>query len=334
MSNQEHKVTETLQKYYDKVFQDGKLVNIHIGMWGMSHKLNEEDIKINNKLPDTIKLGKKMLIKDSVYNTFKTLEQKIRNYLYNNSFSFPLVSQAHFVPKTRYLEVQKKLEEFKEQYMRLANEFFDNYENYKQQALDFYDQHKDTVSVELAPYYPPLADIKKKFYMDIFSYEISLPTVFGEVDIHDEIEREKIHDEVKSQVSQQYQQDYRKQVDSHMSKIGEFVGEVTSTLREKIVEHCSVALEKINEKQVVSNKSINTLLKHIQNFRDMNFVDDKTIEDELNKVEGLIKTQKDFTTDKNAVELLRQRLNDVVTEAKSLSDVADVSGKYFRRIKV
>ena len=55
--NNEHKITDTLQGYYDKVFQDGKLINIHIGMWGMSYNLTEEDIKLDNKLPDTIKLG-------------------------------------------------------------------------------------------------------------------------------------------------------------------------------------------------------------------------------------------------------------------------------------
>ena len=50
----ENKISDTLQKYYDKVFQDGKLVNVHIGMWGMSAGLMEEDILLDNKLPENI----------------------------------------------------------------------------------------------------------------------------------------------------------------------------------------------------------------------------------------------------------------------------------------
>jgi hypothetical protein len=334
MSDQNYKITDTLQKYYDKVFQDGKLVNIHIGMWGMSHNLEEDDIGIDDKLPDTIKLGKKMLIKNAVYNKFKNMEQKIRKFLYKNSFDFPLV-QAHFVPKTKYVEVYKKLNEHRDEYMAMVNEFLDKYEDYKREALEYYEEHKDKIKVpNLEKFYPSLAELKKKFYLDIVSFEIALPAQFSEVNLQEAIEQEKVTAVAKNEAKQEYQEEYRKQIDTHMSKINDFVGEVTSTLRGKILEHCTVALDKINNKEVVSDKSVNTLLKHIQEFREMNFVDDKAIEEQLNKVEGLLSSKKDFTSDKNAIDLLKQHLNSVVTEAKTLTDVANVSGEYFRRIKI
>ena len=124
----ENKISDTLQKYYDKVFQDGKLVNVHIGMWGMSAGLMEEDILLDNKLPENIDLGKKMLIQKAVYKKFKNLESRIRRYLYDNSFEFPLLSQAHFVPKSRYLEVYDGLSKLKADYMAAADEFILNYD--------------------------------------------------------------------------------------------------------------------------------------------------------------------------------------------------------------
>lgn len=330
-----YKITDTLQKYYDKVFQDGKLVNIHIGMWGMSYNLEEQDIKLDNKLPDTIKLGKKMLIKPSVYNKFKSIEQRIRKYLYTNSFDFPLVSQAHFVPKAKYVEVYKKLNEMRSEYLGMVDEFLLKYEDYKKEALEFYKEHTDTVNiVNLEAYYPSLEAVKKKFYLDIVSFEIALPAAFNELNLQDEINRELLDNEAKQKALANYREEYNKQIDTHMSKINDFVGEVTSTLRSKIVEHCTVALHKINKKEVVSDANIKTLLKHIQEFRQMNFVDDKAVEAELSKVEKLISGEKDFSKDKDAISMLQQHLNSVVNEAKTMTDVANISGEYFRKLSV
>jgi hypothetical protein len=330
-----YQITDTLQKYYDKVFQDGKLVNIHIGMWGMSYNLTEEDIKLDNKLPETIKLGKKMLIKPAVYNKFKNHEQKIRKYLYTNSFDFPLVSQAHFVPKTKYAEVYEKLNELRDEYMLMVDEFVDKYEDYKQEVLEHYQEHKATVNVEdLANYYPPLSQIRKKFYLDIVSFEIALPAAFAEIDLQTEIDREATVTIAKQEATSKYREEYSRQLDTHMSKINDFVGQVTATLRGTIAEHCSVTLKKIAKKEVVSDANIRTLMKHIQEFRDMNFIDDKAIENELQKVERLLTGDKDFGSDKEALSQLQQHLTTIVKEAETLTDVANISGEYFRKLSV
>ena len=331
----EYKITETLQKYYDKVFQDGKLVNIHIGMWGMSHNLVEEDIKIDSKLPDLVKLGKKMLIKPAVYNRFKNIEQRIRKYLYVNSFDFPLVSQAHFVPKAKYIEVYTKLNEMKEEYMKMVDEFIEKYEDYKQEAIEFYKEHQESVTVkDLEAYYPSAAAVRKKFHFDIVSFEIALPAEFTELNLQNEINRELNEYDAKRQALEGYKTEYGKQINTHMAKIGDFVNDVTNTLRSKIVEHCTVALTKIQKKEVVSESNIRTLLRHIQEFREMNFVDDKSIEAELKKVEGVLTGDKDFAKDKDAIGLLQQHLTSVVKEAENLTDVANVSGEYFRKLSI
>jgi hypothetical protein len=304
-------------------------------MWGMSYNLTEEDIKLDNKLPDTIKLGKKMLIKPAVYNKFKNHEQKIRKYLYTNSFDFPLVSQAHFVPKTKYAEVYKKLNELRDEYMLMVDEFVEKYEDYKREVMEHYESHKDTVNIEdINNYYPPLSAIRKKFYLDIVSFEIALPAAFAEVDLQTEIDRENAVSEVKQEASSRYREEYNRQLETHMSKINDFVGQVTSTLRSTIAEHCSVTLKKINKKEIVSDASIRTLMKHIHEFRQMNFVDDRAIENELQKVEKLLTGDRDFGSDKEALNQLQQHLTTIVKEAETLTDVANVSGEYFRKLSV
>jgi hypothetical protein len=333
--NNEYKITETLQKYYDKVFQDGKLVNVHIGMWGMSYNLTEKDIKLDNKLPETIKLGKKMLIKPAVYNKFKSFEQKVRKYLYVNSFDFPLVSQAHFVPKAKYLEVHKQLNDLRTEYLQMAEEFVEKYEDYKKEVLEYYQEHKDTVSVEdLESYYPSLANIKSKFYLDIVSFEIALPAQFSELNLQDEIHREIVNDEAKQVAMDDYKAEYAKQVELHTAKLSSFMEEVTSTVRSKVAEHFSVVLNKVNNKEVVSPSSIRTLYKQIEEFRTANIADDKLVEEELNKLEKLLDGKPDFSENTDAIGLLRQHLGNVVKAAADVTDVANVSGEYFRKLRI
>jgi hypothetical protein len=331
----EVKITDTLQKYYDKVFQDGKLVNVRISIWGMSYSLTEDDIKIDNKLPEVIQLGKKMLIKPAVYNMFRRLEQKARNYLYANSFAFPLVPQAHFVPKSKYLEVYAKMAEFKEEFLKLKEEFIEKYPDYKAEAIAYYQEFSDQLNVDnLEAIYPKAETIEAKFAFDVVSFEIKLPTEFADIDVHTEVAREQAANEAKLTAQAQYKTEYNNQLNTHMGKINEFVGEVIDTLRSKVVEHCSVVLGKISKKEVVSESSIKTLMKHINEFRDMNFIEDRSIEEELSKVEKLLTGEKDFKKDKDAVKALQDVLSNVITEAKNMTDVANISGEYFRKLEV
>jgi hypothetical protein len=255
--------------------------------------------------------------------------------LYVNSFDFPLVSQAHFVPKAKYIEVYTKLNEMKEEYIKMVDEFIEKYEDYKQEAIEFYKEHQESVTVkDLEKCYPSKIKVRAKFYLDIVSFEIALPAEFAQLNLHDEIAREQDHNEAKQKALLTYKQEYSSQINTHMSKINDFVGEVTSTLRAKVVEHCSLALKKIGKKEVVSDSNIRTLLGHIQDFREMNFVDDKAVEAELAKVENLLNGNHDFAKDKDAIGMLQQHLNSVVKEAEALTDLANVSGEYFRKLSV
>jgi hypothetical protein len=330
-----YNTTETLQKYYDQVFQDGKLVNLSIAMWSMSHRLSEDDLKLNDQLPDIIKLGKKMLIKPSVYACFSNLQSRARNYLYANSFSFPLVPQAHFVPKRKYLEVNNKLNAFRAEFLELKNEFLANYEAHKEHAVEYYKGFSEQLNIEsIAALYPNAKEVAQKFSFEIVSFEITLPTEFSSVDIHTEVAREQAAAEAKKESQEEFQVEYQNQLQTHMSKINSFVSEVIDTLRSKIVEHCTLVLNKIKKKDVVTDSSIKTLMGHIGEFRSLNFVDDKVIEAELAKVEKLLVGGGDFSKDKNAVKELQACLSSVIDEAKNISDVANISGEYFRKLEV
>lgn len=334
MSESNYKITETLQKYYDKVFEDGKLMSVHIGMWGMAANLVEEDIKLTSKLPNTHKLGKKMLIKVEVYNRFKTMDQKIRKALEKSSFDFPL-ARAHFVPKTKYLEVHAQLNSLREEYMSMVDEFVEKYEDYKKEAMDFYEEHKDTIKVEdLEKHYPSASQIRSKFYCDIVSFEVKMPKEFSEINLQDEIAREQINTVERENAARRYREEFSRQVDIHTEKLKSFMDEATAELRTRVAEHFTLALAKINKNEIVSDTSIRKMYEQINEFRAANFANDTAVEAQLNQLENLLNGTKDFSKDKNAMGLLKQHLTNVVEEAKNTSDVANISGEYFRNLDI
>jgi DNA-binding ferritin-like protein len=334
MSDNNYKITDTLQKYYDKVFEDGKLVSVHIGMWGMCANLVEEDIKLTTKLPETHKLGKKMLIKPEVYNRFKTMDQKIRKALEKGSFDFPL-ARAHFVPKTKYLEVHSRLNELRGEYMQMVDEFVEKYEDYKKEAMAFYEENKETILVEnLEAYYPPASKIRSKFYCDIVSFEVKMPKEFSEINLQDEITREQMNVVERENAARRYKEEFSKQVDLHTEKLKSFMDEATSELRTRVAEHFTVALTKVNKNEVITDNSIRRMYEQINDFRAANFANDTAVEAQLNELEKLLNGTKDFSKDRNAMGLLKQHLASVVQEARNTSDITSVSGEYFRNLDI
>jgi len=223
----------------------------------------------------------------------------------------------------------------RDEYLLMVNEFVEKYEDYKKEVIEYYQEHKDTVSVEdLESYYPSLENIKKKFYFDIVSFEIALPAEFGQLNLQDEIHREQTNNEAKRQALDNYKQEYAKQIELHTAKLSSFMTDVTSTLRGQVAEHFTVVLNKVNKKEVVSPASIQAIYKQIEEFRAANIVDDKIVEQELSKLEKLLDGNPNFNEDRDAVGLLKQHLGNVVNAAKDISDIADVSGEYFRKISL
>jgi hypothetical protein len=76
------------------------------------------------------------------------------------------------------------------------------------------------------------------------------------------------------------------------------------------------------------------LLENIEEFRQMNFIEDKAIEGELAKLESLLTKGTNFATNKDAVEELKTSLTSIIDEAKGVTDVASVSGQYFRKLTI
>lgn len=320
-------IAEAVKENFTKIFQDGFLVNLRISVWGMCVNLDEKDLKLDKKVSKLIKLGKKMLIEPEHLNEFKNMESKARRYVYRNSFDFP-VADAHFVPKKRLSEVLTKLEEFKGEFNTLVTAFVENYDTHKQTILDN-PEYADIVDV-LKPLYPSAEDVAKKFGFSVSVFELSMPQAMEETNIQKLIAGEEAKTEVKNALAEQL----RAQHEHSLELLEKFTEDAAIALRGKLVTMCSTIIDKIKNKELISKANINTIAEEIENFRSLNFLSDTAIEKEIAKLEVLITGNNNFKTDQETIDTLSQTLGDVLAKAESVTDVADISGKYFRKIKV
>ncbi len=319
------KPSEAIKGYYDKLFQDGFLVNLHISIWGMGAKLSKEDLGIKVAVPKIIKLGKKMLIDPKHFNDFKSHEGKARRFLYQNAYPFA-IADAHFVPKLKLLDVLTKLDKFKTEFGEAVDSFIANYLTYKQEALDTYPELADI----LRPLYPPVTELKNKFGYSVMTYELTMPRELGVVDIQTLIDRSEAKDEVKKKLEDQMAEQYV----AAMDKLTQFTEDAAQALRQQISGVCQEIIDKIKRKEIISKTNIATIKEEIVNFRSLNFLDDSVVEAEIDKLEALIDGRHNFKTDQETIASLNTALCGVLKTAAETSDLSGISGTYFRAIKL
>ena len=319
----------SLDQRFRKLFQDGKLVQIHVCQWGMSYALSDTDLKLEKGLktseaiPGFASLGKKKLMPDDVRLRFKRIEANARSFLSLNSHKFP-VADAHFVPQKKLPEVIVQLNKFKVDFDKATAEFMRDYEVNKQKMLDAYPDHK----ASLEPYYPPAASLASKFSFSISVYEVAVPSALKEVDLID-IQAENLAVE---EMKKKYQDQMAEQFQQSSAQMEEFVRESTVALRTRVVETFQVIADKIANREVVTATNVKSLRSIIEEFDGLDFFDDAAVKAKLAEVKALVKEGADYKTNADAIAKLQEAVGEVLTTAGKVSDVDTVTGQYFRRL--
>ena len=319
-------ISDALRERYNKLFQDGYLVNIHVSVWGMSANLSEDDLKIQ-KVSKFIKLGKKMLIDPEQLNVFKNIESKGRRYLYKNSYDFP-IADAHFVPKKRLSAVFDHLDEIRGEFYAQKRDFLANYETYKEAVLE-HEEYKDIKEV-LRSLYPTVADLEHKFAFSTSVFELTMPRALEETNIQDLISRDQAEVEVKKKLEAQLADQHRRS----LQQIDRFAEDAVQSLRGQLFSACEAITQKIKSGEIVSKSNISSIKAEIANFHALNFLDDTAVSSEIERLEKLLDGAHNFKTDKNAVATLDQALKCVMDKTDKFSDVSTIRGKYFRKFNV
>jgi len=317
--------TQTLKHNYDKVFEDGTLISLHVRCWGMASQLDEDDLGVQ-KQPSIFKLGKKMLIKPEIAGAFKRCESKGRHVLTRAGLDFP-VAEAHFVPRCRLNKVIEDLLIVQTEWNKLCEDFFANYETHKEDVLTSFPEQRS----KLEPCYPSLETIKQKFSFYWIQFRVAFPKELAEYDLNAKIAEEKAVTEVERVA----QQRLREQAESQARMLENFVQENGEILRRKILEGCQKVADKIVKKQAITQTSINGLLKQVTEFKELNFLDDQAVAKRLEELQALIQGgAEDFKDSPATTEKLEATLNQIIQETSRIGDVEELTGRYFRTVQL
>lgn len=341
-------------KDFTNIFIDGVLMQIHVSFWSGAKILRPEDLGLKpEQVATAYKLGRKMLVPEEVIRNFRRIEGQARRIVEENSQPFPFGS-ANFVTRRSFAKVTQKLDVLKTEYLSLVDDLVDKYDQYRQEILpvyeeaagnafltstpeimvgnlDTYDREADREAFKAAflarlnSYYPPVETLKARFSLAWDIYEIAAPQL-RETDGASVLESEE--ERKKSMVAARA---------AMQDKIEGFVTDVVKVLRTEATEVCSRIATAIKEGKVIRSTTVNSLKAFIERFKDMNFVGDQTIEDQLNAIQKELLDTHEETAFLNNVELkeeLGRRLATVVEEAGKLSeqDLNTVTGGYKRRV--
>ncbi len=318
---------QPLNNQFQRLFRDGRLVQVHISKWCMSARLNAEDLPLvtDAQIPEFVKLGEKRLIDEQELKKFACLENTARGYLRANSFLFP-IAQAHFVPNKTLLAVMEKLDGYRVKYEQAVNEFVQGYEQHKQNMLAKYPGQQHL----LLPYYPSAEQIRSKFGFRVGVFAVAFPEQMREIDLAS-IEAEA---EARAEMSRKFQTEWQRQYENSMAEVNGFLKDAVAASRGRVVEVFETIAEKIRNREVITVKTLRTMSSIIKAFDGLDFLDDKALREQLASVKELISSGRDFKEDEEAIHVLTTAVGQVLDVARATTDLDAITGDYIRKVEL
>jgi hypothetical protein len=289
------------------------LVQVRTGMWQGTAPLKHEDIdKDEDDLPKKLfKLGQKRLYPEDVKARFTNIAQRANGILNKNGVSF-ILKNTYVVPRMKLPKIWQELDELKTDYNKEADEFVVEFEQIKADWLRENWSHR----AKLEAHYPDKDRLRKMFTFKAVIFEIRGISV-KEGD--EEALLETIEDAKKN----------------FEGLCAEMVGEAIEVLRAKVATTIENLTDRIRSGKIVRNDTLQSVKNIHEQFKELNIFGDTDIERSLDRLRGLLDNVQDaaFLKDNKTLQEQILTLADAVSsQAKDLSDVKGMTGRYKRMI--
>jgi len=310
----------------DVLTRQGVLVNVSIRFWRGCKKLRPEDIGLDAaKLSDRlIHLGHKRLLPKDALKELALVEGRAHALIEQNTFPF-LNGLGHFLPNAKLAEVTDKLKELEGEFRQAMDRFLGRYAALRAEAAKEWRQmaqrltdDPDSLVAGIEGSFPLPRRMHGFFRFDTQLFQISLPERLG-VDL------------VTAADQQQVITARERAVQEAAAKIHHdteaFVQECVSSLREQTAHLCEDMLQSIGTSETgVHQKTLNRLVKFIEQFKAMNFANDTSMATMLEQTrrELLSKTAEEYRDSAFAKGQLVQGLSKLRDKARELAS-ADAS---------
>jgi hypothetical protein len=302
--------------------REGVLINVSVRYWRGSKKLKAEDLGLN---PDDvsdrlISLGHKRLLPKDALSELALVEGRAHAFIEANTFPF-LNGLAHFVPNPKLEDVTNKLHQLESEFWQAKEKFLSGYKEHREAAMVEWRQMAEKLGVNPAQLlatieasFPVLGRMQKHYGFDVSLFQIAVPERL-ETDLVSLAEQKHII-QAREDAAQAAAEKIR-----HGAE--QFVAECVATLREQTAQLCDEMLSSISSGKTdgVHQKTLNRLARFIEQFKQMNFVNDTVMEEQLEQVrrEFLSRTAEEYRDNSRAQNKLIKGLENLREKARELA---------------
>lgn len=275
---------------WEQLFLQGSLFDFSAGFWSGQVRLKPKDLGIPNThaVKEALNMAHIRLVKKDHIDDLRKIVQEARGLIEKNSIPFTLVKGAAYIPISRRVELEARLEQLKIEFNASVAIFVLEYEGLRaemepiiRKAIADATIGDSIVGAErVLGMYPPKEVISHKFHFSWFSFAMSAPldgAIAGEI----EKSAGQVTDAVKSMVS---------------------------SLRDKVIKKISEIIDLIVRGGKYSSKTINSARRAIQNARKLNILNDTTLERTLGQFESVLVSYNGDNENPESFELIRDRL--------------------------
>ena len=301
--------------------REGVLVKVSVRYWRGTKKLKPEDLglkeaDVSDRL---ISLGHKRLLPKDALAGLAVVEGRAHALVESNTFPF-LNGIAHFLPNARLEEVTGKLNEMQAEFWQAKQLFLSKYASLRRDASEEWrrmadklvtDPERLVAAIEASFPFPQHMD--RYYGFDVQLFQIALPGRM-EADLVSLAEQRDVI-AARQKAAQEASRKINQGVES-------FVADCVASLREQTAQLCDDMLHSINHSETgVHQKTLNRLVRFIDQFKQMNFVNDTVMEEQLENVrkELLSKTAEEYRDSTKARNRLVQGLSQLSNHAHQLA---------------
>ena len=286
----------------------GVLIDVSVRYWRASKRLSPEDLGLN---PDQvterlISLGHKRLLPKDSLRRFGLIESRAHGLIEADTFPF-LHGLGHFLPNPKLDSVMAEMHKLEGEFEEVKKDFLNRYEDLRKQALEDWRlaaqrlvQKPEQLVAAINASFPNAERLDCHFGFSVQLFQIRLA---------DNLQADLITWADQSEVMSARQNAASESARRMTSQLNEFIGECIASMREQTAELCEEMLASFNGgKSGVHQKTLNRLIRFIDQFKQLNFAGDRQMEEQLDRVraEFLVRSAEQYRGDGNA----RQRLND------------------------
>ena len=277
-------MTDTNTRLLDALTREGVLINASVRFWRGCKKLQPEDLglqadDISERL---IRLGHKRLLPKDATADLALIESRVHALIGAGTFPF-LGGLGHFLPNAKLTEVTGGLAQLESAFWQAKAAFIGQYARLRASAMEEWRQSALRLAADPAHLLAAIegafpASLERHFGFEVRLFQIAVPGGGLSLELTGLADQENIA-EARRQAASAAAEKIR-------ADTGEFVAECVASLRQQTAALCQEMLASMEGGKTagVHQKTLNRLIRFIDEFKQLNFANDTVMAEELERV--------------------------------------------------